>query len=98
MPEGASLSDSVSSSVYPVTVVQDRYQGIYSRGRWLAIANAKEHLGSTLRGGWVLENGPSGGDMDAAGFWSDAPDWIASGDTPDDAFNKLCLASGPRIS
>ena len=91
------MRDLVLFSLYPVMVVQDRYQGVYSGGRWLAVANADERQGLLSRGGWILENGPSGNDMDAAGFWSDAYRWIASGETPDEAIGKLCLTVGTVV-
>lgn len=75
----------------PIAVVEDRYGGIYSGGRWLAIAAADTFENGLVRVAFCVEegSGPSGDDGDAMDFWKDAPDWIASGDTPDAAIEKL---------
>ena len=86
---------------YPVAIIEDRYGGAYSGGRWIAIAHADCLDGSTTsedialtRIDFVLGEeggapGPSDGDPDAALFWDDAPDWVAVGDTPDEALANL---------
>ena len=72
-------------SLYPVVIIEDRYQGSYSHGAWLAIANADLPHSGQPRLVWILENGPSGDDLDAAEFWAYPPGWIAVGSTPDTA-------------
>lgn len=80
------------SETYPIIVMQDRYSGVYSGGRWLAIACATAAVDD---GGTRVEfclnapDGPSGSDVEAAGFWVNAPEWIAVGGTPDEALEKL---------
>lgn len=75
---------------YPIAVIQDRYDGAYSGGAWLAIANAREPFDDTAtRASWCLRNGPHGGDTDAMLFWEEPPGWIAAGTTPDEAIAKL---------
>ena len=89
----------------PVFVCSDRYGGTYSGGAWWAIAKADAALGDGTRLDWVLLNndGPWSHDTAVVGFWSHPPDWIAVGDTPDQACEALSskdlreqlLARGP---
>lgn len=76
---------------YPVVVVEDRYGGTYSRGTWLAIAEADQLKSGKTRATFVLEDekGPSGGDVEAMWFWHAPPGWIAVGNSPDDAVSNL---------
>lgn len=74
---------------YPVAVFADRYGGVYSSGRWLAVSSADELCHGEMRASWVLAHGPSGEDIEARDFWAHPPDWIASGDTPEDAISRL---------
>ncbi|WP_202900645.1 hypothetical protein [Sphingomonas phyllosphaerae] len=83
------MSSTVPPELYPIIVVQDRYQGVYSGGAWLAIAQADRSLNGTTRVAWVMVDGPGGGDVWASDFWSDAPSWIASANSADDAIARL---------
>jgi hypothetical protein len=83
------MSSDPPASLYPVLVVQDRYQGIYSRGRWWAVAHGDEPFEGTTRIAWLMDTGPCGDDVTAAVFWQYAPPWIAVGPTPDAAVAKL---------
>jgi hypothetical protein len=74
---------------YPVSITEDRYQGAYSRGKWIAIASADEHLSAFHEGESLFCLGPWGGDRDAARFWNDPPNWIAAGATPNEALAAL---------
>lgn len=74
---------------HPIAVFADRYGGIYSSGRWLAVASADEPYHGETRASWVLGHGPFGDDIEARDFWVDPPSWIASGDTPEDAISRL---------
>lgn len=77
---------------YPIAIVQDRYTGVCSGGRWLAIASATDLLGDGMtRVDFCLgsDDGPSGSDLDAGLFWIDPPSWIAVGSSPDEALAKL---------
>lgn len=78
-------------TLYPVAVVQDRYQGTYSHGEWFAVANADEPIEGLVRASWVLEHGPYRSDLDAQEFWENPPDWIAVGASADAAVDSLCL-------
>lgn len=70
--------------LYPVIVVQDRYSGVYSGGKWWAVARADERLQE------VIWNFPAfDGDTECHNFWLDPPDWIAVGKTPDEAVQAL---------
>ncbi|WP_176484756.1 hypothetical protein [Sphingomonas ginsenosidimutans] len=35
------MSSRASTELYPIMVVEDRYQGVYSGGRWWAVARAR---------------------------------------------------------
>lgn len=83
------MSSTVPPDLYPIIVVQDRYQGVYSGGAWLAIAQADRPLNGTTRVVWVMVDGPGGGDVRASDFWSDAPSWIAGVNSADDAIARL---------
>jgi hypothetical protein len=76
---------------YPIAVVEDRYSGTYSGGRWLAIAGADAFENGLTRVAFCVEDGPgpSGQDGDARDFWSEPPHWIAAGDTADAAIENL---------
>lgn len=76
-------------STYPLVIIEDRYQGVYSSGRWLAIANATIPVDKGSRIDWALASGPSGDDLNAAAFWINPPHWIAAAATPDEAIQKL---------
>jgi hypothetical protein len=66
---------------YPIAVIEDRYQGTYSNGKWLAISCADYLENGAYRVVRCLEDGPHGDDTEAQMFWSDPPHWIASGDS-----------------
>jgi hypothetical protein len=76
---------------YPIAVIEDRYRGTYSGGRWLAIADADAFENGLTRVAFCVEHGPgpSGEDGDARDFWSEPPHWIAAGDTADAAIENL---------
>lgn len=80
------------ASFYPVVVIQDRYQGTYSNGGWIAIRNADELIDERPRSVWLVEDGPGGNDVIAAMFWNSPPKWLAVGATPDAAVAALLEA------
>ena len=69
--------------LYPIAVIEDRYMGTYIGGSWIAIANCNEQ-----RFEEVME-GAHGGDPDAAEFGRNKPEWIAVGNSPDEAIRNL---------
>ena len=93
-----------SCELHPIVVIQDRYGGVYSGGNWVAVANADLPLvdmdafdpglkyRKRTRSEFALMDGPSSGDPGALKFWSMAPDWIAVGNTPNDAVRNLLRA------
>ena len=83
------MSSNIFSDLYPVAVIQDRYQGTYSNGEWLAICHAGGNEDGVSRISWLLEFGPGAGDIEAADFWPSPPSWIAVGPTPDQAVANL---------
>ncbi|MBO9715197.1 hypothetical protein [Sphingomonas sp.] len=84
--------------LYPVAILEDRYGGGYSGGKWIAVACADEGFGlePLSRVDWMLQNGPHGNDLDAAGFWSNPPTWVAVGSTPDGALEALAQRMNVR--
>ncbi len=89
-----------SIKLTPIVVVQDRYQGVYAGGAWLAIANATTMVGGLRRVDHVLDEdtdlGPWGEDVAAMEFWTDPPHWISVGATPDEALKNL-LDAGSKL-
>ena len=79
----------MASEHYPIAVIEDRYGGVYSGGKWLAISCADHLENGAYRIVRCLEDGPHRDDSDAAVFWSNPPSWIASGGSPDEAIRKL---------
>lgn len=77
------------TSLYPIAIIEDRYTGCYSGGKWLAIAECDTMENGTYRIVRVLEGGPYGDGTDAMEFWAEPPRWIAVGNTPDEARAKL---------
>jgi hypothetical protein len=79
------------AKLYPLIVLWDRCSGTYSGGDWVAVANADEAYGLfSNRVTWLIEgNGAFGGDIEAAEFWSQPPEWVASGETPEVAIANL---------
>lgn len=90
-------------SMYPVAIVEDRYSGVYSSGRWVAIAQwendasgeaGQDEYISRLR---FVDREGNGDDTDAMTFWSAALDrksvspfwWVAVGETPNHAWDAL---------
>ncbi len=68
--------------VYPVTIIDDRYGGCYSGGKYLAF-NVEP---------WDVPKGVSwGGDVDCAEFWADEAlkYVIGKGNTPNEAYRNL---------
>ncbi len=88
------MSSNPPARLHPVLVAEDRYQGVYSRGRWWAVAQADEPFEGMTRIAWLMDTGPSGDDVTAAVFWQHAPPWIASGASPDAAVASLIAQPG----
>jgi hypothetical protein len=83
------MSIPIPLALYPVAVIQDRYQGVYSDGAWLAIADADEPHSEMARASWALTCGPGGGGIEACRFWGSPPDWIGAGATCEGAIAQL---------
>ncbi len=85
-------------SPYPVTIIQDRYRGVYSGGKWIALAG-DDHgdldwfpVLRTAMDDW----GPHGGNIAAKDFWSEEHANISVGDTPDEAYANLLKKIGAK--
>lgn len=83
---------------WPAAIIQDRYNGVYAGGSWLAISEADTQFEHGMsRVDWCLNDGPYGDDTDAMMFWAEPPTWIAVGNTPDAALSALkALGQGER--
>ena len=75
--------------VYPVTIIDDRYGGCYSKGAFLAF-----NLES-----WEVPEKVWGGDIESADFWDDDSEEyvIGKGKTPDEAYRDLCEKMQPAV-
>jgi hypothetical protein len=77
---------------YPVAIVEDRYGGTYSGGRWVAIAEYDSPAcdGECTRISFFTDRA-GGDDGDAWEYWGEhhAVDWLAVGPTPDAALAAL---------
>lgn len=92
---------SAQEDMYPVVLTQDCYRGAYSGGSWLALAEADELVdGIDTPAQFCLcgVGGPHDDDISAATFWRAPPDWIAVGETPQEALdalrNKITISTG----
>lgn len=65
---------------YPLTIITDRYGGVYSGGEYLAFPNYYHDIPS---------NGPEGCDGDCIYFWSSYDGFCGLGVTPQEAYNDL---------
>lgn len=73
--------------LYPIGIVEDRYGGTYSGGKWVAIANVELHSIDELMNN--IDPSPWGDDMSASDWGDVPPDWAAVGETPDEALQNL---------
>lgn len=64
---------------HPTTIVNDRYNGTYSEGQWLAFP--LEH--------YEVPRDVDGVDLACACFWDEYEGPVGKGDTPEDAFANL---------
>jgi hypothetical protein len=73
--------------LWPVAILQDRYNGVYSGGRWVAIpvADMAEDFEETV---W-------GDDFECVDWLARSRDVIGVGDTPDEALRELYLKHDP---
>lgn len=84
----------VREELYPIAIIEDRYQGVYSKGKWVAIPSSDDQQGdfeghrSSLE--YLYEYG-FGNPAEAKDFWYTHGDelWIAVGDTPNEALKNL---------
>lgn len=73
------LEDARKGTAYPVTIVKDRYGGVYSGAKWIAFNRE------------VAPDKVGGSDMQEMEFWrEDHEDYlIGKGATPDAAYHNL---------
>ena len=79
----------VSADLYPVTIVQTRYGGIYEGGAWAAFLSHPEEIPPDA----------FGGDSVCVSWWSDFVYAVGVGATPDSALADLKAkhAAGHRL-
>lgn len=86
---------------YPVAVIEDRYSGSYAGAPWIAIGQSdkREHDEPGRRYinriEWVLD-GAHGSDTDAMDFWGSPPEWVAVGNSPEEAIKNLISGIRPK--
>ena len=69
---------------WPVTIVSDRYNGLYSRGEWLAFPCEPQDIPAAV----------FGEDNECADFWATYDKPVGKGYYPDDAFEELKFVMG----
>jgi len=69
----------VIKDIYPVSIVKDRYGGVYSGGRYVAFHLHPEEIPEDA----------FGGDTEAYYFWENTRMPIGKGSTPNDALYNL---------
>jgi len=87
-------------NVYPVVIVEDRYAGVYSGGRWLAVANADKPAGGMSRIAFVMSHdgdAPGSDDGGAMAYWGEPDEWIATGADPNEALQNLLNGVRPSL-
>ena len=79
---------------WPILLLEDRYMGTYSGGKWIAIANGDQdgRFAMVLRGA-------HDSDPDCVDFWADHWDlwWLAVGATPNEAMGNLIKKVAVRM-
>lgn len=84
LEEAAGVDNTSIQGMWPVIIVQDRYNGTYARGRWIAVSCADEE--NRLQ---TVMDEANGGDGEAMTFWASPPTWVAVGDDPAQAIRNL---------
>jgi len=76
--------------LFPICIIEDRYNGTYSGGAWIAFRNAED-----LDINQLLDEGPSGGHKQVTEFWekNQGNKNLAVGPTPNQAVKNLYLKS-----
>lgn len=64
---------------YPTTIIADRYNGTYSKGKWLAFPINYYELPEDI----------DSGDLECADFWERYKGPVGKGNTPQEAFDDL---------
>lgn len=74
---------------YPITILMDRYNGIYSGGRWLAFNLDPEEIPNEI----------GGGDSCEMNFFYSPPDWLVfgKGNSPEEALEDLIEKLQPKL-
>ena len=68
-----------NKEIYPVTIIKDRYDGVYSQGKWTAWPIGIQHIPLAQ----------DDGDSECNIFWDQYDKPVGKGDTPDKAFADL---------
>jgi hypothetical protein len=83
------LSDKQEQMLWPIIIVQDRYRGVYTGGRWVAIGQADYVLDSLDDTVW----GDDASCMEWAYRNIDQLKQVGIGGTPDEALEDLLLVA-----
>jgi hypothetical protein len=65
--------------IYPCTIINDRYTGSYSGGKWIAFPMHE----------WEIPPGPSDADTECSEFWDSYEGLVGKGPDPLSAYNDL---------
>ena len=82
---------------YPIMILEDRYNGVYSKGEWIAIARWDIPAVKTMQQTRFekVNECANGNDIESSIFWSDPPEWVAVGDRPHHALFNLQTRNHP---
>ena len=71
----------MAKEIYPLTIISDRYGGIYSKGKYLAFNLEYDEIPSSI----------NGDDVDCHSFWIENEDYlVGKGNCIDKAIEDLC--------
>jgi hypothetical protein len=83
------MAEVIPLELHPVMVIEGIYSGVFSGGKWIAVCQSDRMVEGSYQADWITENGPRGCDLEAGEFWSNPPEWVATGATPEAAIDAL---------
>jgi hypothetical protein len=97
MPAPSAAQFKIPPALYPIRILQDKFDGEYSGGRWIAYVDDRKSRDDDVWNGSQagFDRGWTTGDTDEVAtrrFWTEEVAgkwWIAVGDTPNDAVTAL---------
>ena len=86
--------DELEFKLFPIAIIQDRYGGCYSKGKWVAISNYGDEDSEfdeyEMKLEYLLDSG-MGDDVESRKFWDTYRDakYLAVGSSPHEAMENL---------